>query len=212
MSKVEEGPLACCPCCWCFPGDELGDQDRYTYGDQQFQVSMLNSCCKAPCAFCFAFTCPCCANIKLRYDVLGGDMEKYMCCQGMFGGCCCIQPGNMCDKDCPWLCLCLEAWCCLSFAISASRWYIMEQRNLHSDPCDRRIIQCNNCLQCLSCLCTILACFCEEARDAAECVQHIAHCFFLCTQACMCAQVYHEVQVYPVTQTEAVPPPQQTMT
>jgi len=107
-----------------------------------------------------------------------GDMSKYICCQGMFGGCCCIRPGNMGEQDCPMCCLCLEATCCLSLAISASRWYIMEQRGLHSDPCDRRIIRVNNCLQCLACICTCLAICIEELRGVADLVQHIAHIFF----------------------------------
>ena len=34
--------------------------------------------------------------------------------------------------------------------------YVMDRFQLHSDPCDRRIIRLNNCVQIVSCVCNIL--------------------------------------------------------
>lgn len=211
-AATSEGCFGSCPCCWLFSGDEVGDGDKFANNQKMFHTTMLNSGSVEPLACLGAFICPCCANMKLRKDVLGGDMNKYICCQGMFHGCCCLQPGQMGEKDCPGFCLCLEAWFCVGLAVSASRWYVMEQRGLHSDPCDRRIIRVNNCLQCLSCICSLLTICFDELGDAADCVRHVSKCFFLCTQACMCAQVHHELKVNPSGKWEESQPMTQVMT
>jgi len=141
-------------------------------------------------------------------DVLDGDMTKYTCCQNMFGGCCCCKPGQMGEADCPYLCLCLEVTCCLSFAISSSRWYLMEKRGLHSDPCDRRLIRVNNCIQIIACICQCLSICIPELRDLATIISWLADCVFLCTAACMCAQVRYELREPVGTKGDTAPQPQ----
>ena len=49
-----------------------------------------------------------CAQYKLRYMALnhvspGSGWSNYTCCQSMFGGCCCIQPGNLGEGACAFL-------------------------------------------------------------------------------------------------------------
>lgn len=48
-----------------------------------------------------------------------------------------------------WPCLCLEAWCFPSCAISSTRMLVMDTRNIQPDPCDSRLIRLNNFLQAL---------------------------------------------------------------
>ena len=48
-----------------------------------------------------------------------------------------------------WPCLCLEAWCFPSCAISSTRMLVMDTRNIQPDPCDSRLIRRNNFLQAL---------------------------------------------------------------
>lgn len=187
----DEGCLKFCFCC--LSDDTLpDDKDPRGYNTNTFKTTMLKSPCNAPGSFCLAFLCPCPANFKLRRDVLGGDMSKYTCCQGFYS-CCCFRPGEMGEQSCPNLCLCLETWCCLHMAVSSSRMYVMDQKGLMSDPCDRRLIRCNNCLQCFACIFSIMAIFVAECRDAAECVRFAADLMFCCVQACMCAQVATEI-------------------
>jgi len=89
----------------------------------------------------------CCAQYALRVKVLEGDMTRYSCFQGYFDCCCCIRAGSMGESSCPELCLCLEACCCNSLAVSASRALVMDQYDIMSDPCDNRLINFNNCIQ-----------------------------------------------------------------
>lgn len=41
-----------------------------------------------------------------------------------------------------------------------------------------QIIRCNNAIQCLACICNLAACFIEDLRDGARCLNHVAHCVF----------------------------------
>ena len=70
-----------------------------------------------------------------------------VCTEGYFDCCCCIRAGSMGESSCPELCLCLEACCCNSLAVSASRALVMDQYDIMSDPCDNRLINFNNCIQ-----------------------------------------------------------------
>jgi len=164
----------------------------------KFQTGMID----APCSHCPTgclwflaqanpFTCIC-AQYFLRRKALKGDMTKYVCFQGYIS-CCCIQPGNMCERDCPDLCLCIESCLCNSFALSGTRNYVMDQYQLSSDPCDYRIIRFNNFMQCLDCFCSILACFCDEIRPLARLVDHIADVVYCVVSGCMTAQVAIEM-------------------
>ena len=51
----------------------------------------------------------------------------------------------------------MQSCLCCNLAVSATRMYVMDKYHLHSDPCDRRIIRCNNCIQVASCVCSLIA-------------------------------------------------------
>lgn len=183
--------------CWL-----CGDDDKPVKGDKfpsgrQFKTTMCKAPCKDPGCFCLSCLCPCCAQYTMRKQVLGGGdvwQSRYMCCQGMFGSCCCFKPGKMGEKKCPACCLCLEATCCHSCAVSATRWTVMADRGLKSDPCDIKIIRCNNCVQIASCICSCLAIIVPECREVASCLRLIADCIYCTVQACMTTQVHYELE------------------
>jgi hypothetical protein len=55
------------------------------------------------------------------------------------------------------VCPLFQSFCCANLAVSATRMHVMEEKKLHSDPCDRRMIRCNNCVFLLSCVCNCLS-------------------------------------------------------
>jgi hypothetical protein len=93
------------------------------------------------------------------------------------------------DKECPQCCLCIESVCCCSCSISATRMMVMDMYELHSDPCDRKLIRINNMLQCLSCICDIAAMCDPELRECAQCLDCISDIFYCMIQSCMVTQV-----------------------
>lgn len=124
----------------------------------------------------------------LRRKVLRYDMTKYICCQGYFNRCCCTA-GEMGEKSCPDLCLCIEAHCCNCLAVSYSRLYVMDKYALSTDPCDYRVIRINNCIQILACVCDILAMFFDALRPLSACIDHLADCVYHSVSGCMTSQV-----------------------
>jgi hypothetical protein len=68
----------------------------------------------------------------------------------------------------------------------------MDAYDIASDPCDNRIIACNNCLQMAACCCNILAMVDESFLLCAQVLDLIATTVFYTVQACMTAQTYHE--------------------
>ena len=65
----------------------------------------------------------------------------------------------------------------------------MDQFDLQSDPCDNRLIRCNNCLQLLACFCDILAMIDESFRALAFFFDHLADLVYHTVSGCMTAQV-----------------------
>lgn len=106
------------------------------------------------------------------------------CCQGVFNFFCC-QAGSLGEQNCPDVYLCCEVLCCPSCAISGSRSYIMQEKRLTSDPCDRRIIRCNNALQCFSCICSLVYMCTGQCGDAARIIRRISDLVYCCVQGCM---------------------------
>lgn len=197
-------------CLICFSKEPLGnDEIKGKYGkafggyagyNQKFDISLCETPCKAPCCWLVSMPCLCPAQIHLRYKSLnhvepGSGWKNYMCCQGYFGGCCCLQPGKCCDKTCPVPCMCLEAFCCPGLAASASGNVIREAYRLGLDEDDVRLIRCSNCLQVLSCLCFCVSMLtpCEGDDQLAAIVDLVADVVFCCVSGCMTAQVYHEI-------------------
>lgn len=181
----------CFVCCSCISDKPLDDDPRKDY-TTKWQVDMGQAPLEAPGTFLFSIICCPCAQYSLRKRALGGTLDEYTCCQSYFSLCCC-EPGNMGEKSNPELCLCLETCCCLSCAVSATRMYIMDKYNLHSDPCDNRIIRFNNFMQLLSCVISLLSICIGELRDAAVAIEVIARVVFLCTVGCMTVQQNKEL-------------------
>jgi hypothetical protein len=69
----------------------------------------------------------------------------------------------------------------------------MDYKNLQSDPCDRKLIRCNNCLQVLACVCTILSFFIRELGSLAQCIRCAADITYCAISSCMAAQVNFEI-------------------
>eukprot|EP00736_Rhodelphis_marinus_P005417 Rmarinus@m.11427 len=182
--------------CWFDDGAVEGD--KYAGKPNEFKVTMMKAPCEEPGIFCAAALCAPCMACHTRKKVLDGDLSKYTCCQGYMDcamGPCKFTAGETChEKDCPEMCLCLESCCCLGLSVSSTRNYVMDQRQLHSDPCDRRIIRCNNFLQMLACVCDIIYAVSGECREGRDLIRCIADLVFCATQACMQAQVLHEVE------------------
>eukprot|EP00043_Microstomoeca_roanoka_P020893 m.254377 g.254377 ORF g.254377 m.254377 type:complete len:216 (+) comp17991_c0_seq1:178-825(+) len=171
------------------------DPRRHLKG-RQWETSMLNAPCNNCKGCCLATFFPCCFAYHLRVLALEGRMENYSCCQGYICGNCtskCI-PGQ---DSCPGFCLCLEVTCFENLAISSTRFYVQEQRQIITDPCDNRIIRFNNCVQLLACLCHILAIFFREARQLAHLLDLFADLVYCIVQACMQAQTHHELTLHP---------------
>jgi len=198
--------------CLICDGSKDGVDDPFGAKPNEFQTTMCNACCENPCCCLYGFACTPCAACTLRRKVIEYDMTRYECCQGYIPACCCFCPGKCGEKTCPTLCLCCESICCPSLSISSSRMYVQDALSLSSDPCDRRLIRCSNCLQLLSCVCWILAIFCEEFRSLAYIIDCIADCVTYSVLGCMVAQVEVELKHhYETTGQPLAPPTAQTM-
>jgi len=178
-------------CFNCFLDSYKSEEDPRFGRQGLFHQGMMDSC-NDPGIFCFACCCAPCSACSLRRKVLQGNMQYYRCCQGYFDGICCWKSGWG-EQDCPDMCNCIEAFCCMSCSISSSRFAVMDHYQLQSDICDRRIIGFNNCMQWLSCICHLAAIFIRDLRQAAQLVDRIADIVYMITQACMQTQVYHEL-------------------
>lgn len=199
-------------CLFCFSSEPLAPHERVgRYGstmgafadnNSTFDISMCEAPCREPCCCLSAALCFCPAQVWMRHRVLnhvepGSNWRNYTCCQGTFPGCCCLQPGQMCESTCPCACMCLEACLCPGLAVSATSIVVRHEYRLGLDADDVRLIRCNNCLQVFSCLFSCLARCTDCAWDdqAASVVDCIADVVFCSVAACSTAQTYHEIKV-----------------
>ncbi|GBG29468.1 Hypothetical Protein FCC1311_056892 [Hondaea fermentalgiana] len=187
----------CFACCFCFPDDPVEDDPRIQHANR-WKVLMKDAPTEETLWCCYGAFCPVCAAYQLRTRALGYNMNNYRCCQGYLQFCC-ISPGNMGEENCPEFCLCMEVCCCLSCSISATRFMIMDQYSIVSDPCDNRIIRFNNFMQILSCVLNLLSICIEELyvrifREAAQIVDLIAKIVYMVTFGCMAAQMKSEME------------------
>mmetsp|Transcript_11367 Transcript_11367/g.17063 ORF Transcript_11367/g.17063 Transcript_11367/m.17063 type:complete len:219 (-) Transcript_11367:393-1049(-) len=172
--------------------------------NETFDITMCQAPCKEPLC-CFISGCPVtglCVQIAMRKKVLehvnpGSGWDNYICCQGYFGGCCCIQPGKLGESSCPSCCMFLEACCCPGLAVSATRFVIMERYSLGLDEGDVRLIHFNNCLQCCLCIAHVVDAIVDTpATQCCETVLEIVSCVvYQCIQGCMIAQTNREIQL-----------------
>ena len=172
------------------------------YENNTYDITMCNAPTTQPCCFLSSLLCLCPAQIYMREKALNhlepnSGWDNYICCQGQFGGCLCIQPGEMGEKSCPQCCMCLEATCLPGMAVSATSGIVRDRYALGLDEDDIRLIRCNNCLQmfavCLSCLNICIDC--EGDDTAVAIVNTIADIVFCCAAACMTTQVNHEIDL-----------------
>lgn len=199
-------------CLFCFSSERLSDDELngkygqavspYVSNSNTYDITMCQAPCYEPCCFLGSMICFPCAQTRMRYKALnhvdpGSKWSNYKCCQGYFGGCCCLQPGSCGDKQCPCPCMCLESICCPGLAASATSNVIREQYQLGLDEDDVRLIRCNNCLQIFACClyCVAICTDCEADDAAARCVGCIADVVFCCVSGCMTAQVNHEIKI-----------------
>lgn len=200
-------------CLFCFSKEPLSSSEmngKYgeAFGKQgmgntaKFDISLCQTPCRTPCCWIGSMACLCPAQMHLRYKALnhvapGSGWSNYICCQGYFGGCCCLQPGQLGEKTCPIPCMCLEACICPGLAVSASSLVIRERYGLGLDEDDVRLIRCSNCLQICSCILTCISLCTENDTDdaIARIVDLIADIVFCCVSGCMTAQVYHEIDL-----------------
>ena len=197
-------------CLFCFSKEPLSHSEmsgkygnafgRYADYTQTFDIRLCETPCKTPCCWMASMLCLCPAQIHLRHKALNhvapnSGWKNYECCQGYFGGCCCLQPGHVGDKTCPVPCMTLEAFLCPGLAVSASANVIRAEYGLGLDEDDVRLIRCSNCLQICSCLLTCVSHLtsCEGDDILARIVDIVADVVFCCVSGCMTAQVYHEI-------------------
>eukprot|EP00049_Salpingoeca_infusionum_P028063 m.36035 g.36035 ORF g.36035 m.36035 type:complete len:188 (-) comp9951_c0_seq1:1856-2419(-) len=123
---------------------------------REWETTMMHAGCDNPGGCALACFFPCCMAYSLRKRALDNKMADYKCCQGYICPNCvdCFVPDQ---SQCPEFCLCLEVTFFQSCAISATRIFVQEQRQIITDPCDIKIIACNNAMQILTCICRVLA-------------------------------------------------------
>jgi hypothetical protein len=203
-------------CLFCFSKDRLSNDElkgkyggayaQYANNNATYDITMTQAPCSEPLCWCTGMACFCPAQVYMRHKVLnhvnpGSGWSDYKCCQGIFGGCLCIQPGQMCEQTCPIPCMCLESCLCPGPAVSASSHVLRERYSLGLDDDDVRLIRCSNCLfyfsVCLNCISMCTEC---EADDAlANIVDMVSDIVFCCVGGCMTAQMHHEMKLRDTT-------------
>ena len=197
-------PMVCFLLCSDSPD---GINDPFAQHANEFQVPLMSAPCEDPLCCVFGFLpCGACYNAYvLRKRALGGNMQNYECCQGYMPACCCIKPGKMGESSCPECCLFAESCCCLGLSMSSTRMFVQDMLGLRSDPTDRRLIRCNNCLMALSCICNILAIVNDSFSDLAALLDCIADCFFYSLLGCMNVQIRKELDAAEAAKKVGVP-------
>jgi hypothetical protein len=200
-------------CLFCFSSEPLSANERrgrhgsalgqFADARETFDISLCQVPCSSSCPCCIgAMLCYCPAQIWMRHRALnhaspGSGWSNYRCCQGYFGGCCCLQPGQMGEETCPVPCMCLETCLCPGLAVSATSMVVREHYGLGLDEDDVRLIRCSNCLQIFSCFCQIVACMtdCEGDDKLAQIIDCIADAVFCSVAGCTTAQAHHEIKL-----------------
>jgi hypothetical protein len=199
-------------CLFCFSKDNLSqDEIKGKYGsalgpyankDNKYDITMCQAPCREPLCCCVSMACFCPVQVYMRHRVLNhvtpdSGWSNYICCQGMFGGCCCIQPGKLGESTCPLPCMCLEACLCPGAAVSATSGVIRERYMLGLDEDDVRLIRCSNCLFYFSFIlsCISMCTECEGDDTLASIVNCISEVVFCSVSGCMTAQVHHEMKM-----------------
>ena len=182
-------------CCLLFFDESPVDGGERAGFGRAWRTGMRDAGCNEPICCCAGMLLPWCTQYHLRKEALGGDMSQYVCCQGYFD-CCCFTAGSFGERDSPECCLCVESFCCVHFATQATRFYVMDTRQIQPDPCDNQIVRCQNALQCLTCIVQLVGCL-TGSRDIQEVgllLRQISDLVYCSVMSCMSAQVAHELK------------------
>ena len=179
----------------CFDESPIDGDPRAGF-PRTWQTNLLNAPCNEPVCCLAGLFCPMCTAFSLRKEALGGSLEEYICCQGYFDCAPCFRAGTCGEQSSPEVCLCIESCCCTHFAAQATRFYIMDTRQIMPDPVDNQIIRFHNCLQCLACICELAAMFSQDGDliDAAQTIRLIADLVYMILLSCFAAQVKAELK------------------
>ena len=199
-------------CLFCFPTGPLSpDERKGRYGSllgrfsdnnrETFDLSLCQVPCSSACPCCIgSMLCFCPAQVWMRHRALnhvkpGSGWANYRCCQGYFGGCCCLQPGQLGEETCPLPCMCLESCLCPGLAVSATSMVVREHYGLGLDADDVRLIRCSNCLMIFACICQLIACVtdCEGVDECSHVLNLISDAVFLSVAGCSTAQAHHKI-------------------
>lgn len=194
------------------PTGPLSESDKETkYGQalgqfeskpNRYDITMCQAPCQETACWAGSMICLCPVLIYMRHKALNhvkpeSGWSNYKCCQGYFGGCCCIQPGSLGEDKAPCPCMCLEAFICTGPAVFSNSMIIRQHYGLGLDDDDIRLIRLNNCLQVAACLVTVFS-YCTE-NDVDDKVAHILNCIadtvFCCMGGCMTAQMDREMRL-----------------
>ena len=179
----------------CFDDSPIDDDPRHRFG-RQWKTNLANAPCTEPVCCITGLFMPACTAYVLRQEALGGNMSEYMCCQGYFDFPPCFQAGTLGESGSPEVCLCIESFLCTHFAVQATRFYMMDTRQIQPDPVDNQIIRCHNALQCLAFIFELAACISRDAEviDAAAAIRTLADCVYVAVLSCFAAQVKAELR------------------
>ena len=170
---------------------------------EKFDLSLCQVPCSSACPCCIGtMICYCPAQIYMRHRALNhvepnSGWSNYQCCQGYFGGCCCLQPGQMGERACPVPCMCLESCLCPGLAASSTSMIVREHYHLGLDQDDVRLIRCSNCLQVFACCfqCVAMMTDCQGDDQIAEIINCFADLVFCSVAGCTTAQAHHEIKL-----------------
>ena len=70
----------------------------------------------------------------------------------------------------------------------------MDRYALKADPCDNRLIRCENCIQTMNCIFAMLECFIPRIRECEHILQEITNCTMHTMVGMMVAQTLDEVE------------------
>ena len=176
--------------------------------EKEFETTVCCVPCNIPYLWCTSCLFPCCTLYKQRKYLLNNDMNKYICCNGIF-------PCTSCEcvKECPGLCLTCEMCICPGCAASTNRNMMMNLYNISENAKDTCLFCINNICQCAMCLCGSQTAECvrnipiigSDISNVLDCCGSIigtndenitklfADCFFCCICTCMLAQTENEI-------------------
>eukprot|EP01103_Thecamoeba_quadrilineata_P018963 TRINITY_DN74_c0_g1_i2.p1 TRINITY_DN74_c0_g1~~TRINITY_DN74_c0_g1_i2.p1 ORF type:complete len:184 (-),score=25.64 TRINITY_DN74_c0_g1_i2:183-734(-) len=120
-----------------FVSDNVVDLEKDTRVKVEWDIHLCSSPCNEPLYWIVGCILGPCTAFYHRYTVLESDLaNRYMCCQGNYGKCWCPNQ----TRQCPTLCLALEALCLTGMCVSGTRHEIMKVAPVKDRPIEFAII------------------------------------------------------------------------